>query len=81
MRSPIIMSDQSAPETLEVRLINRAGNPTVHKYDHTEELPAVDPSGKPDGSGFAHFYCCTQTGALKRYGFDKLGTESPEVES
>lgn len=70
------MSDQSAPETLEVKLVNRAGEFTLHKYDHTEELPGVDPDGKPDGSGFAHFFRCTETGALKRYGFDKLGEEA-----
>lgn len=69
------MSDQTVPETLEAILVNRQGDATKHVYDHTEELPAVDPDGKPDGSGFAHFFRCTQTGAVRRYGFDKLGTE------
>jgi len=66
----VIMSDMPVPETTAPKLRNRAGAWTVHKYDHTEECPSVGTDGKPDGTGYSHFFRCTETGALRVFGHD-----------
>ena len=67
------MSDMPAPETTEAKLLNRAGQFTRHKYDHTEELPTVGIDRRPDGTGYSHFFRCTETGALRVFGHDGGG--------
>lgn len=64
------MSDMPVPEGRSPILVNRAGQATRHKYDHTEEVPAIGPDGKPDGTGYVHVFRCTETGALRRYGME-----------
>lgn len=62
------MSDMPVPETTSPILVNRQGDATRHVYDHTEEVPFVGPDRKPDGNAYAHFFKCTKTGAVQRYG-------------
>lgn len=64
------MSDLPVPENTYPILVNRQGDATRHRYDHTEEAPAIGEDGKPDGMGYAHVFRCTDTGALRRYGFE-----------
>lgn len=78
------MSDMPVPENTTVLIptaaTDRLGNPirraTEHRYSHTEEVDIAQGFDEPD-IGYAHVFRCTETGALRRYGFE--GSPSPNV--
>lgn len=45
---------------------------TLHVFDHSEVVTLPLPGGKPGEAttGLAHFYRCTETDSLRRWGFD-----------
>ena len=43
---------------------------TLHIYDHSEVLTVPGPDRTSYVTGLAHFYKCSETGELRRWGFD-----------
>lgn len=58
-------------ETQSAKLMNPAGKVTLHRYVKSElvEVPGSE-KGKTI-TGTAHIFECTETGAERRWGFDR----------
>jgi len=50
---------------------------TIHVYDHSEKV-TLNFAGRDPVTGVAHFYRCTETGSMRRWGFDRLTGEKLE---
>lgn len=47
---------------------------TLHVFDHSEGITLKNEEGNPT-CGVAHYYRCTETGAVRRWGFDAISAD------
>lgn len=56
-------------KTKRAFLVNDAREVTLHVY-HSSQLVTLPQAGGPPVTGLGHFFRCTKTGDIRRWGFD-----------